>query len=396
MNNTFCKSCDYDYYKIQFPLSAINKTSRMRFFNSELTKLHPCFSDDCCFDYHLRLGKKGITAYVVVMQKYKLAEYKNSNGLKPVFIEENKKMSFFRNTSQKRITGVVICFFLMFCISTLFMIFSKTDDKVVENENTLPAPQTDLSGLPVDYQSPVAEFLEHIKNLKGTVSSFECTINGFNEKLRLSVKNIYPEAIVPSFPDADFSTVLFENNIPFLNIEMNSRILIDPNTVILRNADNQNERMIIRKMFDENQITVLEETVKPFSFKLKLTQNQIPQQITAVKTVFNFIKENELYLDSFSISSNNNNLILYLCFSENEFLFQKQIYNALDKNIDVFFEQDNQQNNQEQSNRQKNKQQKEFLAESAKEMRMGRLIRADGSIVEFYKDEEGKIKQRIQ
>ncbi len=396
MKNTFCKSCDYDYYKIQFPLNAINKASRMRFFNSELTKLHPCFSDDCCFDYHLRLGKNGLTAYVVVMQKYKLAEYKNSNGLKPIFIKENKKMSFFRNTSQKRITSVVFCFFLIFCISTFLMVFTKSDDKNEETENILLNDQADFSSLSVEYKSPVPMLFDKIEDLNGAVSSFEYAVNGFNEKLRLSVKNIYPEEIVPLFPEADFSTVLFEKNIPFLNIEINSKIILNQDVVIPRNSDKPNERIKLRKVFEENQITIIEEAVKPFSFKLKLNQNQISQKILAVRSVLNFIKESELYLDSFSISSNNSDLILYFCFSENEFPFQNQVYDTLSKNINVFFEHSDQQKTKNQSNSQKNVQQKELLDMSAKEMIIGRLIRSDGSIIEFYKDGEGKIKQRNQ
>ena len=74
-----CSPDYYDFYSIPFPVKAVGRIQKNKYICAQLEKLHPCFSDDCCFDSKLRISNRGLQADVVVMQKFRLAEYKSQN-----------------------------------------------------------------------------------------------------------------------------------------------------------------------------------------------------------------------------------------------------------------------------------------------------------------------------
>ena len=90
---TNCSKDDYDFYTIPFPVKVIFNRQKNRYISSQLEKLHPCFSDDCSYDSHLRLKKSGLIADVVVMQKFKVAEYKANK--RKLYVQELKHHQFF-------------------------------------------------------------------------------------------------------------------------------------------------------------------------------------------------------------------------------------------------------------------------------------------------------------
>ena len=83
-NAVKCSPDFYDYYSIPFPVKSVGRIQKNKYLCSQLEKLHPCFSDDCCFDSRLKLSVHGLQADVVVMQKFRLAEYKSQNHHKPI------------------------------------------------------------------------------------------------------------------------------------------------------------------------------------------------------------------------------------------------------------------------------------------------------------------------
>ena len=74
-SSLLCLPRDYDFYSILIPVQGIIKKWRDKYLYAELVKRHPCFSDSCCYDSRLRISRQGIFADVVVMQKFRLAEY---------------------------------------------------------------------------------------------------------------------------------------------------------------------------------------------------------------------------------------------------------------------------------------------------------------------------------
>ncbi len=69
---------DFESYEIILPFSAIAGKRRKQYLCSELEKMHPCFSDEFAFDSAVKkISRKGLCAEVVVMNKYRLAEYED-------------------------------------------------------------------------------------------------------------------------------------------------------------------------------------------------------------------------------------------------------------------------------------------------------------------------------
>ena len=108
-------------------------------------------------------------------------------------------------------------------------------------------------------------------------------------------------------------------------------------------------------------------------------------------SIFDFFKENELCINSLTIISDAGNFNLSIVFSEICFDFQTQIYESLCRNAEVFFE--DKENNQLQV--QKNNLNKSFITQK-NENKIGQIQKADGTVFEFYKDENGKIRRRIK
>ena len=122
-NSSFCKPQEYDFYSISVPAALIMKNKRNRFLYSELVKRHPCFSDSCSFDSKLKLTKSGFMADVVVMENFRLADYKTRNAKRPVFVTERKGAAFFAGNRMKKMVvaaAAVLCLLLVITASGLF------------------------------------------------------------------------------------------------------------------------------------------------------------------------------------------------------------------------------------------------------------------------------------
>lgn len=397
-----CPSKDYDFYIIKIPLRAFAKKQKTRFLNSELGKLHPCFSDDCCFDSHLKIERNGIKAEVVVMQKYKLAEFKNANKQRPVFVKENQRFGYFKNAGNKKkrkIMSAGFCIFVIF-ILTLFLKILRNKSNV--SDGALKTPKTtenDISAFQENdpQKTVVSEFLDNVNSLGGKVSSLEWRLDGYTERINVSVKNVFPEAVEKLFPEAVFSPVVFENNIPVLNITIGSVLFTGQGQQV--SVDNNFSsrpdelKSSLREFLVENQIRIIEENIKPFSLKLQFEKDRDKEkkQSQLITALFDYLYVNELYADYILISTSDN-LTLNISFSSMQFSFQKNLYENLYKslcrNIDVFFEKTASDYEFENA--------KKTLASdySIRETKVGQVIHSDGTVIEFYKDENGKISGR--
>lgn len=128
------KKDDYERYTIPFSLNYFLPKARKKYIWEELEKQHPCFSEDCCYFYKDKIGKKGVFSDVIVMGKAKLAEYKGK--CKKLYMEdkESKKFlpfSLFEKRGGKRIFLAVL---LICCIVSVYVI-AKSGKKInKENE----------------------------------------------------------------------------------------------------------------------------------------------------------------------------------------------------------------------------------------------------------------------
>ncbi len=116
MKKEYVKRDDYELYS--FPMPFLLKSSRRKnYIAKKLEQLHPCFSDDCCYDTKYSLKKGKLMAAVAVMDKVKLAEYK-SGGKKhiPLKFGDENKLRFFNSDK-------ILNIFLAVFISLLAGIF---------------------------------------------------------------------------------------------------------------------------------------------------------------------------------------------------------------------------------------------------------------------------------
>ncbi|MCQ2575091.1 MAG: hypothetical protein MJ162_00005, partial [Treponema sp.] len=69
----------YEFFNFAVPVKVLLTGKNEQYLYGELGKLYPCFSEASCFDYRLKFGRKGISADVVVTEKFILAEYLKNN-----------------------------------------------------------------------------------------------------------------------------------------------------------------------------------------------------------------------------------------------------------------------------------------------------------------------------
>ena len=398
----YCPSADYDFYTIKFPLRALQKKGRLRFLNAELGKLHPCFSDDCSFDSHLRLDKAGLMADVLVMQKFKLAEYKKSNGQRPVFIKEKERLAFFAGNKKRKFFGFILSSLLLLLIIFLPWVFRAFAKKnMSSNESSV---QSQVFPPEKEWQTASDRLIALISSSGGFITSFEYKIEGFNEIAKLGVKNIYPETIAGFFPQALFSPLVFEQSLPFFTVEIISKIYLNQSQNQNQNqsqteasssvSDSFELRKDFRSFLIENNYQILEESIKPYSLKIQFLKNkgqEKNQESAAFKTLFDFIEKNRLWLKSLSLIPADQTLNFSIIFSETSFDFQKNLYKSLKENTDIFFK----SIEADKSTVQKTAAPRKTFSTGG-DNKIGQLLKADGTIIEFYKDKNGKIIQKIQ
>ena len=190
------KKEDYERYFIKVPWNLILGKKKNKFLCSELEKMHPCFSEDCCFDSRILLKKKEICADVVVMDKIKLADYRYRFAGKKIALEENGKRFVFCERKEKMVVffAVILGLITLFITGTLFIRNRKNEKKgadVIENvEKNLFEEKNEENIL------GVGKFCKSLSELifqKGEITSFEWDTDGYFENVKFSVKNIYPE-----------------------------------------------------------------------------------------------------------------------------------------------------------------------------------------------------------
>ena len=186
-----CPSDYYDYYSFSFPINALGRIAKNKYICSELEKLHPCFSDDCCFDSRIKLGKHGLKADVVVMQKYKLAEFKNQRKQKAVYIDELKNKPLFVCKNKGRYYVLVAIMMLVLLGGGFFV--NNTDKKAIPY--VVDEVEKDIDDNTLIYEkdafSSLKQLFEEILSENGKITSFSWKLNGFSENFSLFPRTRY-------------------------------------------------------------------------------------------------------------------------------------------------------------------------------------------------------------
>lgn len=385
-----CDTKDYDFYSFSFPLSAFPRVKRNKYIYSQLEKIHPCFSDNCCFDYKFRLEKKGIKADVVVMQKYTLAEYKNSK--RRIVIPERKRTVFFAGIKLESIMAVTAFIIVLGLILSGFVLVKK--QKIGNDKSMLQIKETEKSQYPAPFESVVL-LLQNAERFGGTSDFFSWELNGFTEKTCLNVRNIFPEQIMDFLPQAVFSSVQFDSDItgtvPHMTVQINQR---------LGNAFAQNYKYTSRNkaelraflMSQPEEVSIMEETVKPDAIKFSL-RGDLKNKTEKVLAIIN---EKQVYISSLVIKKQGDEVLFEIVFSDMELKNQDRLIQTLMNSVSIFFEELVLQEEITQTDS-KNKSQQQQITQWQNETQqekltlVGKIIHGDGNVTEYYKNQTGKI-----
>lgn len=367
-----CPEYDYDFYTIPLPVKLLFGRKRKSFIYSQMEKLHPCFSNDYSFDSHLHLEKSGLKAQVVVMPKYKIAEYKAGN--KKLFFKECKGYQFFSENKKNK--------WMLPLIMILILIITLAGIKRKASQKEILIPQEECLDLPVstrieeDYR--IIDFLLFLQKEGAEVNFLNWSYDGYTEKFSMLLTALYPETVQTFSQDLELSPVSFKDSLPQMTVSLNKQLL--------QSADSSCEYNLFkndfRKMLIQNNVTLVEESVKPYGVKLSISQNQP----ASYKEIFIFLQKNQISLSQIIINSSEIFLNIDLTFAPYKLQSQENLFEALsDKRIFV--------SRQKKYLPQKNSEEKERKGPEPqiKGNKLGQIIRTDGSVLSFYKDENGKI-----
>ena len=380
-----CSSDDYDFYTIPFPLKVFMYKKRNKYISSQLEKLHPCFSDDCSFDSHLRLEKSGLKADVVVMQKYRVAEYKLLN--KRLFVKELKHVQFFADKKKIKLFWIFAAAAVVFVSLIVFLPGrSQTKSDRAQTQQELPPQKSDSSAsteelLSAGFLAP--NLLSHVSNINGSISDFSWSYDGFIETASISLGGIFPEQLETFDPAIKLSSVIFENLKPFLAVSFSSK-KINSNSFVEQHLSNQ--KNTIRQLIIQNGFTILEETITPFGLKITLPPDQLKELIL----ILQYFQDNNICIQTISINSTQAAIKVYIEFSKTVFEDQNELYESLIKNINLFESPDFQSGSGEQNATV----QLQKTAEKPSLKKLGQIVKPDGSVIQYFKDHNGKITVR--
>lgn len=239
-NNNLLKKADYEKYQLVLPYRFMFGRKRQRFIYSELEKLHPCFSEEFCFDSSIRkVSKKGLVSDVLVIHKYTLAEYEagrqaDRTGSGKIvgtgFCVDFCKRRFFKNEKVKRADVVVVLatfLFLMLFLILGFYQFQKAQKTLSVKKQTMIETENLSDGVEIIQPSSLMEvFFEGIKNADGRIISFRWEQKAGIETLDARIKGVYPEQINELNPGTvNMGAVNYENGLPVIQISEVQKLL---------------------------------------------------------------------------------------------------------------------------------------------------------------------------
>ena len=229
------KKNDLEKYEVLLPFYAAIGKRRKNYLCSELEKMHPCFSDEYSFDSATHgVCSKGLKTDVLVMSKYKLAEYEGQRKVSGIgFFVENesgvRRFPFFMsNTWKGTIAGIILCF-LLGIAGVICGIRGRgfLDKKIVDfdegngrGENIAAEVMGNSVPLAVEEKECLSSiFFDAVRNANGTIDFFEWESDGFIEKISASVYGAFPE----NFSELKQNNVTYENGIPHMNVSFSER-----------------------------------------------------------------------------------------------------------------------------------------------------------------------------
>ena len=275
---------DYEKYELILPYNILFGRAKHRFIYSELEKMHPCFSNEFCVDSVFKgLSKKGIRSDVVVMHKFKLAEYEGRRSFSGLGFALSGDRAGRRFVSRK-IKAAVSLFFLLLII-TSFLLLKKERLYVEEERNESAENPVLMSPLPLHFIG--GDFFKLVIENGGYVNSLRWSSDFFTETIEAEVEGVFPETLSQTFPDAILSSVKYKEEKPNLHFKSLQKLNFSSTETALQLHGNYFElQSSLRKLLEENSAELKEENLKPYRIQFEAPREKFIGLISALYDLF--------------------------------------------------------------------------------------------------------------
>ena len=414
-DNIVLKNFDYEKYQLVLPYRLLFGRKRKRFIYSELEKMHPCFSDEFCFDSDIcKVSKKGFVSDVMVIHKNTLAEYEakryeSAAGISRItgsgfFIDSCKRRRFFVNEKFKRMI-VTLCFvFLMIFISLVLAGVKKVAGiskkenvqafAFVEEQNVQTADDVEKN-VAIVFR-PGEKFFDSISAAGGRVLSFRWEMADGSEVLEAKIKGVFPEQL----EEMKMSAVNYENEQPVI-------LVTDVRPAPVNSLYQRSEGEVagsfdsefykrVRQVLSKNGAVLKEERRTPYLIRFSCNEKVLKTLLNGVAGCFaDFGGEVcSIYIQAAGGSSSGTGAGDFeISIGGEEAALARGIeLTVVAENAEFFGEIKKSQLSVSQSRKQNSPVKNDGL-EKSEGQKIGEIKTAEGSVIVFYKTSDGKIKK---
>ena len=413
-NSLLIKDTDYEKYQLVLPYRFMFGRKKNRFIYSELEKLPPCFSDEFCFDSNIRkFSRKGLMSDVLVIHKYRLAEYEAERGKRGAisgtfagsgfYVNSYKRHRFFKNENIKK----ELCFELIFSIIALLLFLIMGISKIKNHP-------VESIGEPVIIPSHIEEtepeflakdFFTAIKKNNGRILSFRWENNSNFEALEAKIKNVFPEMLGELKTGIEnMGPVNYENGSPLIQLSLISKNNARHGDSVkhIETADYSDFYQNNRNILFDNGASLKEEKLKPYF--LRFTCNE-----RVLKSLLSSLAENNrkagIKLSSINIiqiiqNAGSGNEVLAdfeisITYAESANLNDDGFFDLLCENTELFGER-KKQLSQSKALPEKKTDSKKTKTEMPGAKKNGEIKNSEGKTIQFYKTQDGKIQKVME
>ena len=431
------KKRDFEKYEIIIPFSSILGKRKKQYLCSELEKLHPCFSDEYAYDSSFKkICRKGLTSDVYVMSKYKLAEYEGKRRFSGsgFFIEtgmDKKPVRFNRVFVDKKfrwIMGLALWCLLVGLTGAVSGSLAGTRYyRSSGGDNTWKTQGKELTDNKVEAVEDGDRDLKEISLVEslllivdasgGKISDFEWRIDGYSEKVNVSLTGVFPEKLKDLsgqiIPGNNREAVFYRKGVPEISVSYNRKLpIISISGSALQNvhtpeyADDSLLYKTLREKIIESGGELLEEKYSPYQIEFIYREQTDEAFGTVFRAISEILERGGLAVSSINIkplgklyASGTGTEEFRILLSADKLPFSVFDLQLLSEKFELF------------SGRKKSvssppvekhfavaRQTENVIEKSDKNevfLKLGEIRKPDKSIVIFYKNAEGKIQKMI-
>ncbi|MCR5318764.1 MAG: hypothetical protein K6E22_11110 [Treponema sp.] len=405
MKKEYVKRDDYELYSFPMPF-LLKRSRRKNYIEKKLEQLHPCFSDNCCYDAKYRLKKGKLMAAVAVMDKVKLAEYKSGDKKHtPLKFGDENKLKFFNSDKILNIFLAVIVSLLAGIFFVSHTIHSKEKLQAARNkENKSPSSAMTAEGNADDSKLQIHQnillayntldnFLQRTRTESGKIKS--CSLIFLEDKnteeaykMNFCMSECFPQAFFDNEENKDggqkiFSPVTYFASKPEFSASLYSK---SQNVIRLKQKLSKNQIDDIRLSIWSCNGVLLTDFSDEGTVEFLFPNSSAEKLLEGLKLACD---EHSIFPAAIEIEGGKVNSRMKIIFAEKIDEKDHNPLTLINRNSNVFLPKNSPR---ETASKVPVLTKKSYGREnSEKREDFGRIIQKDGSVLVFYKNKNGKI-----